>query len=203
MKKLFIIFAGLFLLSSSLFCQSLEDVCKIISANPVTKGDYTQVKTVKSGKSTRSLKSSGTFIFCTEGIMWNNLKPRNTTVIIGKDFMAQISATGKKTVTDNSENQSFITIASAVSSFFSNDYQALTQSFDSEISGDEAGTKIALTPTDSTIQVALSAIEIILKDKDITAITITDASGNTTAYTFTNHTYPEELSQDEKALFAN
>ena len=44
--------------------QKLRDVCAMLSEHPVTKGNFTQIKSVKTAKGSRDIKSSGELIFC-------------------------------------------------------------------------------------------------------------------------------------------
>lgn len=184
--------------------QKLKDVCSMLAQHPLTKGNFTQIKTVKTAKGSRDLKSSGEFIFCPDGIMWKTTKPFPSSMIVGKDFIAQIAADGTKNVTDTSNNQTFASVASTISAVFSNDYDNLTKAFNTSLTAQADGNiKITLVPKDSTIASVLSSIDLIVSGNQINGIIMTEASGNGTSYIFENQTYPKELSKDELALFSN
>ena len=184
--------------------QKLKDVCAMLSEHPITKGNFTQIKSVKTAKGSRDLKSSGEFIFCPDGIMWKTLKPFPSSMIVGTDFIAQVVADGTKNVTDTSNNQTFASVASTISAVFSNDYDNLTKAFNTSLSVQADGNiKITLVPKDSTIASVLSSIDLLVAGNQINGIVMTEASGNATSYIFENQTYPKELSKDEKALFSN
>lgn len=207
MKKIFCFMAAL-ILSTIAFAQGfdLQGICSKLAVNPITKGNFVQVKTINSSKGARELKSNGDFIFSLDGIMWKTLKPFPSSMIVGKDFLVQVAADGTKTVTDTSNNPAFASVAETITSIFSNDYARLTSSFDSSISNEDSLYSVVLTPKDSTIASVLSNIELkILIDSTvtITSVIMTESSGNKTTYLFSNHSYPKELTQDEKDFFVS
>src|SRR5574344_2565993 len=119
----------LFLVPVVLSAQTVtfESVCTSLAAHPITTGNFTQVKQIASAK--RSLKSSGTFIFSLDGIMWKTLKPFASTLVVGKTSVIQTTPDGKKTVIDASNNQIFTSISSTLSSIFSGDTGTLQKNF--------------------------------------------------------------------------
>lgn len=184
--------------------QKLKEVCALLSEHPVTKGNFTQIKSVKTARGSRELKSYGDFIFCPEGIMWKTTKPFPSSMIVGKDFIIQIAADGTKNVTDTSNNQTFASVASTISAVFSNDYDNLTKAFNTSLTAQTDGNiKITLVPRDSTIASVLTSIDLLVSGNQINGIVMTEASENSTSYIFENQTYPKELSKDELALFTN
>ena len=184
--------------------QKLKEVCTMLSEHPVTKGNFTQIKSVKTARGSRELKSYGDFIFCPEGIMWKTTKPFPSSMIVGKDFITQIAADGRKNVTDTSNNQTFASVASTISAVFSNDYDNLTKAFNTSLTTQSDGNvKITLVPKDSTIASVLTSIDLLVSGNQINGIVMTEASENSTSYIFENQTYPKELSKDELALFTN
>lgn len=198
---IFLILANSFIFAQNL---SLNDVAEQLSKHPNTTGNFEQIKTIKN--SSRNLKSSGNFIFSLEGIMWQTLKPFPSTLAIGKDFVIQTSADGTKTVTDTSQNQIFTTIAEIIISVFSNDFEMLQNSFNTEFFADEnSNWTLTLLPKDSTISAVLKSLVLSGKsdgtNSTIESILMTEASENSIRYNFSNLKYPKELSADEKAFF--
>ena len=181
---------------------NMKDICAMLSERPITKGNFIQIKSVKTAKGSRELKSSGEFIFCPQGIMWKTLKPFPSSMIVGNDFIAQISADGNKSVTDTSNNQTFASVAATISAVFSNDYEKLTASFNTELEvrADET-TVIKLVPKDSTIAAVISQIDLLIQKNQISGIIMKEASGNSTSHSFENQTYPKLLTQEEQSLF--
>ena len=80
------------LCSAGIFASSFEDVCQRLSVHPVTKGDFTQIKGVKSSRGTRELKSYGSFILCPEGILWDTSKPFPSKMVITATKIVQTSS---------------------------------------------------------------------------------------------------------------
>lgn len=192
------------------FCFSqevnLQEICNKLSENKITKGQFNQIKTIKSPKGSRELKSSGDFIFSLDGIMWKTLKPFPSTMVVGTDYLVQISADGKKTVTDTSSNQVFGSVAQTITAVFSNDYSMLTNAFNTSLSRYEENIiKVELSPKDSTIASVLGKIILSVQPVSnsyvLNSIEMQESSGNKTIYNFLNQEYPKELTQDEKANF--
>lgn len=208
MKKLCkTIFSLLFLgMASSVFAAgvSLESVCNKLAEHPYTTGDFIQTKTISS--TGRSLKSNGNFIFSLEGIMWKTVKPFPSSMIVTTKSVIQVAADGKKSVIDVSDNQIFGSIATTLVGIFSNDVVQLEKTF--YVKFNDKGNdiwEIELTPKDSTISAVMKVLTLSGKysgtSASIESLLMTEASGNTIKYDFTNQKYPKELTADEKANF--
>lgn len=154
----------------------------------------------------RTLKSSGQYVFCSEGIMWKTEKPFPSTLVLSASRMIQISKNGQKTVTDTSTNETFRSIASTLTSVFLNDIDRLRENFNVEFSS-KNGTEwnAVLNPKDKTVAAVIESM--VLKgtssagSAEITSIELNESSGDRISYTFTERYYPKELTSDEKALF--
>lgn len=207
MKKLLTLtFSILFSTIASLsFAETtIDDVCKSLTSNKVTTGNFTQEK--KAANLKRPLKSTGTFIFSEDGIAWQNLKPFKTSTIVTKDSIIQITADGKKNVTDGKTNETFKSAAATLSSLFAGDKSALEKMFViKSFEADAASWKMNLTPKDQTISQALKEIslsgKVSGKTTSLDGIKITQNETDSITYTLANQTYKQELSSDEKALF--
>lgn len=207
MKKIVCLIASL-LISSALFCQSVtfEKVCNQLGKNSITKGDFQQIKTMNSSKGKRELKSNGQFILSLDGIMWKTQKPFPSTMVVGLDYVVQIAANGTKTVKDTAENQTFSNVASTVVAVFSNDYAQIQKNFAVNFKA-EANNKwsATLVPKDKTIASVMSSITLKGSSSSSSAtlesIIMSEGEDNTTTYIFTNHSYPKELTKDEKSYF--
>lgn len=202
-------FAAAMLLSALPFCfawsLTIEEVCAAFSNHPVTAGTFFQTKTISSIK--RDLQSSGTFVFCAEGIIWKTEKPFPSVLAVGSDVMVQIGADEKKTVSDISGNETFRNIVSALNSVFSNDAERLKSNFDISLEEKGGGKWSAvLFPTDKTIASVIDSIEldgtVDSSGGALRSVLICESSGDKIAYSFSDLRYPEELSADEKALFS-
>ncbi len=188
----------------NVFSADLKSVCDGLSKTPITKGDFTQIKTINAKG--RTLKSSGNFIISLEGIIWKTLKPFPSNLIVTENAMIQIAADGKKNVMSASDNQIFQNIAQTLSSVFAGNSAILEKNFDVDFKEVEAGKWIVvLTPKDTTIgsimktltlEGSISSANVILS-----SLELAEASNNKIRYEFSNQIYPKELTTDEKAFF--
>ena len=205
MKKIISILAGALFSVTAAFSQSIsfDAVCKNLSSHPNMTGNFQQVKTIKAVN--RSLKSSGTFIFSLEGIMWKTEKPFPSSLAVGKTSVIQTKADGSKTVIDASQNQIFASISGTLVSLFSGDLEGLKKSFDVNYSCDGSTWKAELLPFDSAVKSVLSSLVVSgncsASFSDLNQIVMTEATGDTITYTFTDQKYPKELTDAEKAYF--
>ena len=183
------------------FSVTFEEVCAALTVNEVTTGDFSQEKTAQALK--RPLKSSGKFIISGEGIAWLTQKPFRSTTAVTKTAIIQISADGRKTVTDGEGNSIFMSVAETISAIFRGDREALDKNFFVDFSEKEGVWTINLTPRDSTISSAISSIEMHGKTgaEDFESVFVAQANGDEIRYFFSNQKHKEALSDDEKILF--
>ncbi|MCR5286232.1 MAG: outer-membrane lipoprotein carrier protein LolA [Treponema sp.] len=210
MKKLKILLTGLMMLvgTSGIFALELETVCDQLSKNPVTRGDFVQKKSITTARGTRELKSNGNYVFCADGIMWKTEKPFPSSMVVTKTRIVQTAADGKETVIDGRDNQTFASIASAISAIFSNDLKLLQETFNIsflQFKSDASAWEMLLEAKDSTISSVMTKMSVkgtsINNHSDINSITLYEASANTITYEFSNQKYSKELSSDEKNIF--
>lgn len=204
MKQKILLFICVFF-GAGLFAQSasFDDVCEKLAAHPNMTGNFTQIKTICAVN--RSLKSSGTFIFSTEGIMWRTEKPFPSSLAVGKTSVIQTRADGSQSVIDASSNRIFTSIATTLSSLFSGDSDALYENFTVLFSETSHGWKAELSPKDSVVASVLTSLSLLGTADDsfavLDSIVMTEASGDTITYLFTEQKFPKELTADEKAFF--
>lgn len=207
MKRRFILIL-LTLITCSLFAQSvttLEGVCASLAAHSNTTGDFTQTKTIQTNG--RKLKSTGKYIICPEGIVWKTERPVPSSLILTKDKMIQVAANGKKSVMDGNDNQIFSNISEILSSVFSGNAASIRKNFNCDFQMKNDGEwSVSLEPKDSTIASVMNTLVLSgtctnSNDAEMKSLVISETSGNTISYEFTNQKYPEELSADEKQNF--
>ena len=208
-KRTVFSFLMICLLAFSLSAEglTLEGVCKSLASHPNTTGSFTQTKTLQTNG--RKLTSTGKFIFCPLGILWQTEKPFPSSLILTEDAMIQIAANGKKSVMSGKDHQIFANISGTLSSVFSGNAEELKKNFNCKFEESaEGGWKVFLTPKDSTIASAMKAL--ILSGSweagsaagaVLTSLEMTEMSENTILYEFANQKYPKELSADEKENF--
>lgn len=203
MKK--IVSALIISIFSALFlnAETFDSVCKKLSEHPNMTGNFTQIKHISTVN--RDLKSSGTFIFSLEGIMWKTEKPFPSTLAVGMTSVIQTMANGKQVVIDASQNQIFTSISTTLSAVFGGDAEKIAENFNVSFSSSGSTWKAVLTPKDSMVAKILSSIQIggttSASFADLNQIIMTEATTDTITYNFTDQKYPKELSADEKAYF--
>nr|WP_318710511.1 outer membrane lipoprotein carrier protein LolA [uncultured Treponema sp.] len=204
MKKI-IVFAAVFFASILSFSQnlSIESVCADLSKNKITRGNFGQEKTI--GKNGRVIKSFGEFIFAPEGIVWNTKKPFSSTLILGEDYMIQMSSDGTKNVMDAKGNEVFKSISSTLLAVFSNHVSKLHENFNVVFRADSDKWWVTLEPKDSTVASIMAGISLSGKSNsentEISTVELNEAKGSKVSYTFFDQSYPKELKSDEKILF--
>ena len=188
----------------NIFSADLKSVCDGLSKTPITKGDFTQIKTINAKG--RTLKSSGQFIISLEGIMWKTLKPFPSNLIVTENAMIQIAADGKKNVMSASDNQIFQNISKTLRSVFAGDSKELENNFKVSFENKENGLwSVVLTPKDSTIAAVMQTLELSGSSTNtqvtLLSLELQETSNNKIRYEFSNQIYPKELTTDEKAFF--
>lgn len=210
MKKITKVFISVltgFYLTTSLSALDLQQVTNQLAKHPITTGTFSQVKTMSTAKGNRNLKSSGSFIFSLDGIMWKTEKPFPSSIAVTKKAVIQTAADGTTTVIDTSGNQVFASIASSLTAVFSNDLTELQKIFNTDFAETKDGWTITLTPKDSTIVSSLKSIKMTgISDSDyatLNSIQIQENESSSITYNFQNHKYPQELTADEKNFFTS
>lgn len=184
---------------------TFESVCASLAEHPNTVGDFAQEKTIINGGKSRTLKSSGTFVFSLDGIAWNTVKPFASSLVVGMTSVIQTTPDGKQTVIDASTNQVFTSISTTLVSLYSGDVEKLKKSFDVAFSTQGEAWQAALTPKDKTVAQVMKQLNLAGKVEKGSAvfdeIMLTESSGEVIKYMFSNMTYPRSLSADDKERF--
>ncbi len=186
---------------------TVTSVCADIASNPVTKGDFTQAKTVSTAKGNRTLTSKGTFLFCVQGIIWDTVKPFPSKMIITPTKIIQTNASGDSSVIEAKDNPSFAGIAAGITAIFAGDISQIEQNFKMAFNATGNEWTIQLTPKNETFakamhQITLSGTTGSTGKALLTKIEMLERAGGTITYTFENETFHKELSADEKSYFA-
>lgn len=205
MKKIILAVISAFFLTVSANAETFGSVCKNLSERPNMTGNFSQVKTISAVG--RSMKSSGTFIFSLDGIMWKTEKPFPSTMVVGMTSVKQTLANGKETVIDASSNQIFTSISTTLNAMFSGNSEVLQNNFDVDFSFSGSDWKAVLLPKDNMVKKILQSLSISGKAAsdyaDLNTIVMSEANGDSITYNFTNQKYPKELTADEKAYFSS
>ncbi len=205
MKKFILAVVSAFFLIVSVNAETFESVCKNLSEHPNMTGNFSQIKTISAVN--RSMKSSGTFIFSLDGIMWKTEKPFPSTMVVGMTSVKQTLANGKETVIDASSNQIFTSISTTLSAMFSGNSDVLQNNFDVDFNFSGSDWTAVLSPKDNMVKKILTSLSISGKatatSADLNSIVMKESSGDTITYNFSDQKYPKELNADEKSYFSS
>lgn len=203
MKKLLMVLTAAVFFSAGVFSETFEKVCDSLSKHPNMTGNFAQIKTISAVN--RQMKSSGTFIFSLDGIMWKTEKPFPSTMVVGMTSVIQTLANGKQTVIDASSNQIFTSISTTLSAMFSGNSETLKSNFNISFENSSDAWKALLEPKNGDVAKILKSLEIsgnLYSDSaDLNKIVMSEANGDKIEYNFTEQKYPKELTADEKAYF--
>ena len=133
MKKYFtVVFSILFFITSiNCFASglSVNDVLKNLTRHANTVGEFLQEKSVIVNGKKRLLKSSGTFIISTEGVVWNTLKPVRSVSTITDGQIILTNSDGRRSVLDIPANNDFSNFSVSFSSIFKGNMENLNNNF--------------------------------------------------------------------------
>ena len=179
--------------------ENLIKVCATISSNKITKGDFKQNKLIKRIK--REMVSTGTFIVSADdGILWQTEKPYYSSMAMTKSAIVQTNAKGKKSVLSSNSNATFEQFAKVLSSVFTGNAEILIENFEVEFIGSVDNWNINLVPKNSSVRNFIEEIEMAGRIS-IDTMTIHESSGDFIRYDFSNQSYPDKLSDEEKEFF--
>jgi len=169
-----------------------------LAEHNIVKGNFEQEK--KINRLNRALVSSGNFLIVSElGMVWDTLKPFPSVMTLGKDYIIQ-SRGSQRTVLSAQGNETFIRLAEVISAVFTGNTENLIENFDIYLIGINNNWEIGLIPKDKFI--ASITEKIVMKgDSVIKSILIFEQNGDSTGYLLSNHSYPSELSINERAYF--
>ena len=179
--------------------NTFNAACANLAEKPIVKGNFVQEKYLN--RLNRSLKSSGNFIIAAEkGMVWETLLPFPSTMVLGNDFIVQSRPDGQRSVLSAQGNESFTQMADVISTVFTGQSQGLLKNFEVYFLGSVSNWNLGLLPRNSIISSFAMKITI-SGDSAIRSIRIFEQNGDIITYTLSNHSYPAELNEHEKAFF--
>jgi len=185
---------------SGLWADQLEDVYARISAHPVTKGELTQEQYIKIAN--RSLISRGTFVMASDkGVIFEITDPFPSSMVVTEEKLVQILPGNVVSVMDGKDNAMFSNIAKIIHSVFANDVKVLKDNFQVSVTGGPKDV-VTLVPKDPLLSMLFQKITLAVGDS-IDSVSIIETGGNWVNYTFSNKTFPEKLTEDERQRLAN
>jgi len=170
-----------------------------LAENPVITGNFVQEKYLN--RFGRSLMSSGNFIITVEqGMVWETLQPFPSTMVMGRHFILQSRPDGRTSVLSAQGNETFTQMADVISLVFSGQSQELLENFEVYFLGSVSNWTMGLLPRDSLFASFVSKITM-SGDSAIRSIRLFEQNGDVITYTLSNHNFPAELNEHEKAFF--
>ena len=199
---------------------TLDSVCRSLTEHQVTAGTFVMQRRIASLP--RDLRSSGSFVICSEGIAWNTIRPVRTLLAVTGDKIIQRLPDGSTNVMDGAGNQTFKSIAATLSALFSGDRADLEDNFQVSFSPAGSSWTMTLLPRDRSVASVMTTIIMEgtqgVPDKTapggsksggtqsaaeafLTALSIDEAGGGRITYRFSDQEHRDTLTPDEKAYF--
>ena len=210
MKKYFtVVFSILFFITSiNCFASglSVNDVLKNLTRHANTVGEFLQEKSVIVNGKKRLLKSSGTFIISTEGVVWNTLKPVRSVSTITDGQIILTNSDGRRSVLDIPANNDFSNFSVSFYSIFKGNMENLNNNFNVSYSETSSGEWIiSLLPKKENLSSFMKKIELagvnLNGDSRLDSVTVFQQNGEDIKYTLTKQIVKEILSDEEKYFF--
>jgi outer membrane lipoprotein-sorting protein len=179
----------------------LEQVLSSMRKNPVVRGAFKQVKSVK--KINREFVSTGRFTIAgSDGIIWSMEKPFANQTAITKKKMVQRSASGSVSEMNVAENAVFNRISQTIQGIFSGDFQLIQSEFQvyyEPVKGDKSRWVVGLVPKESAIKKQIASVEL-QGGAWLQNVKIVDGDGNPVTYEFSKVEGGNALTPEESAL---
>lgn len=180
----------------------LEQVLSSMRKNPVVRGAFKQVKSVK--KINREFVSTGSFTIAgSDGIIWSMEKPFANQTAITKRKMVQRNASGSVSEMNVAENAVFNRISQTIQGIFSGDFQLIQSEFQvyyEPVKGDKSRWVVGLVPKESAIKKQIASVEL-QGGAWLQNVKIVDGDGNPVTYEFSKVEGGNALTPEESALF--
>lgn len=179
--------------------KDLREICDKISQHSIARMDFAQSKFVQ--KLGRSFNASGILIFDQDkGMAWNTLTPSRSSTILLADRMVRIGSNGKRSEVKVGNNDLFLRFSQAIQTVFAGDIESIKRLFKVSISWKQSVWSIGLEPLDKDVKSVIKHIQIVGTDY-IDHVVLTEETGDTIRYSFTNITFPARLNDAEAQYF--
>ena len=179
----------------------LEQVLSSMRKNPVVRGAFKQVKSVK--KINREFISTGRFTIAgSDGIIWSMERPFANQTAITKKKMVQRNASGSVSEMNVAENAVFNRISQTIQGIFSGDFQLIQSQFQiyyEPVKGDKSLWVVGLVPKEATIKKQIASVEL-QGGAWLQNVKIIDGDGNPVTYEFSKVEGSDALTPEESAL---
>jgi len=180
--------------------KTFAEVTAKLAAPAVLRGSFTQAR--KIALLQNPLLSSGHFILSDKGLYWRQDKPIPALMIADDKRLMQQVDDGPLQDIDTVKNPVVLSFSNSFLSIFRGSEAALRERFEVEFSGDAESWTIHLTPISYPMSEAIDSI-ILRGEEYIEMITVISRSSDETTIRFSDlTTEPDQLTDDELALYA-
>ncbi|HIV73216.1 MAG TPA: outer membrane lipoprotein carrier protein LolA [Candidatus Aquabacterium excrementipullorum] len=176
----------------------LAELGRRLTSPPVLRGDFEQTKTLKGFK--RPLVSRGAFVMARgRGVHWATREPFASTIVVTRDRIRTLDATGGNTV-ETRQEPGLRMVNDLLIGLLAGDVKALASRFQADLALEGArGWRLTLLPRDANLARFVTRIEL-QGDEHVKQVHWTEASGDDTRIRFSNHRLAP-LSEAESAWF--
>ena len=180
--------------------RTFAEVTAQLAAPAVLRGNFMQAR--KIALLQNPLLSSGRFILSDKGLYWRQDSPIPALMIADDERLMQQVDDGPLQNIDTVKNPVVLSFSNSFLSIFRGSEADLREHFEVAFSGDADSWTIHLTPISYPMSEAIDSI--ILEGRDyIEMITVSSRSSDETTISFTDlNTDPDQLTDDELALYA-
>jgi hypothetical protein len=181
--------------------ESLEGLQSTLSAHPVIRGSFKQVRTLE--LFTQPLVSEGRFLLSEElGLQWRQMKPFAVTLVLGSDQLSQQFADQPAKVMKAEENPMMFHFSRLFLSIFRGETDGLAEQFDIVFQpSDKDGWSLKLTPKQDPLRAAFKTISL-RGGSYIDAIRLEETSGDISEIFFSGlQSQPATLTEAERSAF--
>ena len=190
----------LFFPLTGLWADQLDEVYSRISSHPIVKGNLTQEQYIKVAN--RSLISKGTFVMAADkGAILEITEPFPSLMVVTNEKLVQTLPGNVVSVIDSRDNAMFKNIAKIIHSVFMADVQVLRDNFQVSVTGGPKDV-VTLIPKDPLFAILFQKITVTVGET-IDSVSVIEPGGNWTNYTFSNKSFPEKLTEDERRHLVN
>lgn len=172
-----------------------------MTSHAVIRGDFKQTKTIP--QINKDFVSNGKFVIANgKGILWNTEKPFASKLSISNTKMVQQNASGARSEIKAEDNVVFAQISSTIQAVFSGNTSKLQKEFKVYFQKNGKNWIIGLIPVEKTVQKAIASIEL-TGSTWLSTVKLIDGSQSPLLYELTNPKTADNLTQEEKAFFAD
>ncbi|MCF1427575.1 MAG: outer membrane lipoprotein carrier protein LolA [Shewanella sp.] len=179
---------------------SLTELQKQLAAHTLVKGDFTQVRHLSMFN--QPLSSNGQFVLSRDlGLWWQQTQPFAVSLILTQDKLSQQFGDEAPQLMNAQENPMVFYFTHLFLSLFQGNTQKLQEQFSVSLTGSASHWQLQLTPKNPPLTKVFGAISL-SGGADLDRLVLSELRGDSTEISFSHQSHPDELTQDERNVFA-